>query len=121
VFESVGQDVLVRAAVKTKSSLSKYRGIGNPGVGSGRKNISLWLRRLRGQWRPRLIFRGGGDMWIVLRLDISVCSTIDIGDLRLRAHWLTGGKLWSNSALSIRTSLPAGIAEDNTGRFPRIM
>jgi hypothetical protein len=48
VFESVGQDVLVRA-LKTKSSFSKYRGIGNPGIGSGRKNISLWLRGLRGQ------------------------------------------------------------------------
>ena len=48
VFESVGQDVLVRA-VKTKSSFYKYRGIGNPGIGSGRKNIDLWLRRLRGQ------------------------------------------------------------------------
>ena len=48
VFESVGQEVRVRA-LKTKSSFSKYRGIGNPGIGSGRKNISLWLRGLRGQ------------------------------------------------------------------------
>jgi AbrB family looped-hinge helix DNA binding protein len=48
VFESVGQDVLVRA-LKTKSSFHKYRGIGNPGIGSGRKNISMWLRKLRGQ------------------------------------------------------------------------
>ena len=48
VFESVGQEVRVRA-VKTKSAFSKYRGIGNPGVGSGRKNISIWLRRLRGE------------------------------------------------------------------------
>jgi len=48
LFESVGQDVLVRA-VKTKSSFSKYRGIGNPGIGTGRKNIGLWLRGLRGQ------------------------------------------------------------------------
>jgi len=48
VFESIGQDIIVRT-VKTKRSLSKYRGIGNPGIGSGRKNIGLWLRRLRGQ------------------------------------------------------------------------
>jgi len=48
VFESVGQNVLVRA-LKTRSSFSKYRGIGNPGIGSGRKSISLWLRGLRGQ------------------------------------------------------------------------
>ena len=45
---SVGQDMLVRA-VKTKSSFSKYRGICNPGIGSGPKNIGLWLRSLRGQ------------------------------------------------------------------------
>lgn len=32
VFESVGQDIRVRA-VKTKSAFSKYRGIGNPGIG----------------------------------------------------------------------------------------
>jgi len=48
VLESVGQEVHVRA-LKTKSAFSKYRGIGNPGIGSGRKNISLWLRGLRGQ------------------------------------------------------------------------
>jgi AbrB family looped-hinge helix DNA binding protein len=48
VFESDGQDVRVRA-VRTKSSFSKYRGIGNPGIGSGRKNIGNWLRGLRGR------------------------------------------------------------------------
>jgi antitoxin PrlF len=48
VFESVGQEVRVRA-VKTKSGFSKYRGIGNPGIGSGRKNIGIWLRGLRGE------------------------------------------------------------------------
>ncbi|MGB7554682.1 MAG: AbrB/MazE/SpoVT family DNA-binding domain-containing protein [Candidatus Korobacteraceae bacterium] len=48
VFESVGQEVRVRA-VKTKSAFSKYRGIGNPGIGSGRKNIGNWLRGLRGE------------------------------------------------------------------------
>lgn len=36
------------------------------------------------------LFRGGGHVWIVLRLDISVTSTIGIGDLRLRAHWFAG-------------------------------
>ena len=48
IFESVGDEVRVRA-VKTKAAFSKYRGIGNPGIGSGRKNIGSWLRRLRGQ------------------------------------------------------------------------
>jgi AbrB family looped-hinge helix DNA binding protein len=48
VFESDGEDVRVRA-VRTKSSFAKYRGIGNPGIGSGRKNIGRWLQGLRGQ------------------------------------------------------------------------
>jgi AbrB family looped-hinge helix DNA binding protein len=48
LFENVGQEVRVRA-VRTKASFSKYRGIGNPGIGSGRKNINAWLRSLRGQ------------------------------------------------------------------------
>ena len=47
VFESIGDELRVRA-LKTKSAFSKYRGIGNPGIGSGRRNISLWLRGLRG-------------------------------------------------------------------------
>ncbi|HEY4932423.1 MAG TPA: AbrB/MazE/SpoVT family DNA-binding domain-containing protein [Terriglobales bacterium] len=48
LFESVGQEVHIRA-VKTKSAFSKCRGIGNPGIGSGRRKISQWLRGLRGQ------------------------------------------------------------------------
>lgn len=48
LFESDGDGVRVRA-VKTKSSFSKYRGIGNSGIGPGRKNIGRWLRELRGQ------------------------------------------------------------------------
>jgi hypothetical protein len=28
---------------------AKYRGIGNPGIGSGRKAVLHWMRRLRGQ------------------------------------------------------------------------
>ena len=47
VFESIGDEVRVRA-LKTKSAFPRYRGIGNPGIGSGRRNISLWLRGLRG-------------------------------------------------------------------------
>jgi AbrB family looped-hinge helix DNA binding protein len=46
LFESDGQGVRVRP-VRTKSAFSKYRGIGNPGIGSGRKHISRWLRELR--------------------------------------------------------------------------
>ena len=48
VFESIGADVIVRA-LKTKSAFSEYRGIGTPGIGSGRKHINQWLRGLRGK------------------------------------------------------------------------
>lgn len=48
VFENVGHEVRVRA-VRTKAMFSKYRGIGNPGIASGRKAINTWLRKLRGQ------------------------------------------------------------------------
>ena len=46
LLESDGEGVRVRP-VRTKSAFSKYRGIGNPAIGSGRKNISRWLRELR--------------------------------------------------------------------------
>ena len=48
LFESDGEGVRVRP-VRRKSAFSKYRGIGNPGIGSGRKGISRWLRELRGR------------------------------------------------------------------------
>lgn len=48
LFESAAQGIYVRA-VRMKSAFSKYRGIGNSEVGSGRKNIARWLRELRGQ------------------------------------------------------------------------
>jgi antitoxin PrlF len=35
--------------IRTKSAFSKYRGIGNPGIGTGKKAILRWLRELRGQ------------------------------------------------------------------------
>jgi hypothetical protein len=35
-----------------QSAFSKYRGIGNPGIGPGRKNIARWLRKLRGRINP---------------------------------------------------------------------
>jgi len=48
LFESDGDGVRVRP-VRRKSAFSKYRGIGNPGIGSGRRSINHWLRELRGQ------------------------------------------------------------------------
>lgn len=48
LFESDGQGIKVRP-VRNRSSFSKYRGIGNPGIKSGKKSISQWLREMRGR------------------------------------------------------------------------
>jgi antitoxin PrlF len=48
LFESDGKGVRVRP-VHSQSAFSKYRGIGNPTIGSGRKSVRRWLRELRGQ------------------------------------------------------------------------
>jgi AbrB family looped-hinge helix DNA binding protein len=48
LFESDGKGVRIRP-VRSKSAFSKYRGIGNPGIRSGKKNIRRWLREMRGQ------------------------------------------------------------------------
>ncbi len=49
LFQKDETGVRVRA-VRNKSAFSKYRGIGNPGIGSGRKGIDRWLRELRGEF-----------------------------------------------------------------------
>ena len=46
LFESDGKGVRVRP-VRTRSAFSKYRGIGNPGIASGRTSIEKWLRGMR--------------------------------------------------------------------------
>jgi antitoxin PrlF len=48
LFESDDSGVRVRP-VRTKSPFAKYRGIGNPGIPSGRKAVRRWLRELRGR------------------------------------------------------------------------
>lgn len=48
LFEKDGAGVRVRP-VRTKSPFAKYRGIGNPGIPSGRKAILRRVRALRGQ------------------------------------------------------------------------
>ncbi len=48
MFESDGKGIRVRP-VRSRSAFAKYRGIGNLGIGSGRKSIGWWLRELRGQ------------------------------------------------------------------------
>ena len=48
VFESDRRGVRVRP-VKVESRFEKYRGIGNPGIPSGRKGVVGWVRELRGR------------------------------------------------------------------------
>ena len=47
LFESDGKGIWVKP-VRQKSAFAKYRGIGNPGIGSGKKKIARWLREVRG-------------------------------------------------------------------------
>ncbi len=48
LFEKDGQTFRIRP-VRSRSAFAKYRGIGNPGIGSGKKKINQWLRELRGE------------------------------------------------------------------------
>jgi AbrB family looped-hinge helix DNA binding protein len=48
LFEKEGSSVRVRP-VRTKSPFEKYRGIGSPGIGRGRKAVVQWVRELRGR------------------------------------------------------------------------
>jgi antitoxin PrlF len=47
-FEQEGSTVRVRP-VRTKSPFEKYRGIGTPGIGRGRKAVLRYIRKMRGQ------------------------------------------------------------------------
>lgn len=46
-FEDDGNGMKV-IAVREESPFAKYAGIGNPGIGKGRKGIAKWMRELRG-------------------------------------------------------------------------
>ena len=48
LFESDECGVRIRP-VRAESRFAKYRGIGNPGTGSGKRAINKWLRELRGK------------------------------------------------------------------------
>jgi AbrB family looped-hinge helix DNA binding protein len=48
LFESDENGVRVRP-VRTTSPFAKFKGIGNPGIGSGREGIIRWVRELRGR------------------------------------------------------------------------
>lgn len=47
IFEGDGETVRVRP-VRTKSPFAKYRGIGNPGMASGREAVLREIQELRG-------------------------------------------------------------------------
>lgn len=48
LFEKKGSAFSVRP-VRTVSPFAKFRGIGNPGIPSGRKGIIRYVRKLRGR------------------------------------------------------------------------
>ena len=48
LFEDDGAGVRVRP-VRAESPFAKYRGVGNPGIPSGRKAIRRWTREMRGR------------------------------------------------------------------------
>ncbi len=48
LFESDGKGIRVRP-VRSKSAFSKYSGIGNPKIPSGKNGIKKWLRGMRGE------------------------------------------------------------------------
>ncbi len=48
LFEGDERGIQVRP-VRTESPFAKYRGIGNPGIRSGRKGITCWIREMRGR------------------------------------------------------------------------
>ena len=48
LFEGNEKGIRVRP-LRRESPFAKYRGIGNPGIKSGRKAIARWLREMRGQ------------------------------------------------------------------------
>ncbi|HEY2118415.1 MAG TPA: AbrB/MazE/SpoVT family DNA-binding domain-containing protein [Candidatus Acidoferrum sp.] len=48
VFEEDRHGVRVKG-LRRESPFKKYEGIGNPGIGKGRKAIQKWIRDLRGE------------------------------------------------------------------------
>jgi len=48
LFEQDRKGVRVRPE-RAGSPFEKYRGIGNPGIGRGRKAVVAWVRQLRGR------------------------------------------------------------------------
>lgn len=49
VFEKKDGNVIEVRPLRTKSPFEKFRGIGTPGIRSGRKAVIRWVRELRGE------------------------------------------------------------------------
>jgi len=48
IFEDDEEGMRVRP-VRSESPFSKYRGIGNPGIRSGRRGLKQWMKEIRGE------------------------------------------------------------------------
>lgn len=48
VFVENEDDVMTVVPAKKESPFAKYRGIGNPGIDSGRKAVNKYVREIRG-------------------------------------------------------------------------
>lgn len=48
LFEQKSSGFLV-TALRSRSPFEKFRGIGTPGIASGRKSVVRWVRTLRGR------------------------------------------------------------------------
>ncbi len=48
LFESDKGGIRVRP-IRAESPFERYRGIGNPGLGSGKEAVIRWMRQLRGE------------------------------------------------------------------------
>ena len=48
LFESGKDGIRVRPR-RARSAFAKYRGIGNKGIGSGKKAINRWVKEMRGR------------------------------------------------------------------------
>ncbi|HTV58966.1 MAG TPA: AbrB/MazE/SpoVT family DNA-binding domain-containing protein [Verrucomicrobiae bacterium] len=49
VFEKKDGNVVEITPERMRDPFEKYRGIGNPGIGKGRKAVIRWVRQLRGE------------------------------------------------------------------------
>lgn len=49
VFEEGADGEMRITPLRAESPFARYRGIGNPGIGSGKRAIVKWLRELRGE------------------------------------------------------------------------